>query len=119
VKVPVRFEDEADLEYREAGRWYEDRRTGLGVEFFDAVDAAIRRILDFPHIGTRVPRVSRELPIRRLALMRFPYHVIYMEPAVELRILAIAHDRRKPGYWKKLRLSPRVSSAQVQQPPEA
>ncbi len=32
----VRFEDEADDEYQNAGRWYEERRTGLGVEFFDA-----------------------------------------------------------------------------------
>jgi plasmid stabilization system protein ParE len=99
VTVPVRFEDEAEVEYREAGRWYEDRRTGLGVEFFDAVDVAVRQVLDFPHIGTLVPRVSRDLPIRRLALARFPYHLIYIEPTVELRILAVAHNRRKPGYW--------------------
>ena len=38
----VRFEEEADAEYREAGRWYESRRTDLGIEFFDAVDAALR-----------------------------------------------------------------------------
>ena len=37
----VRFEDEADAEYRLAGRWYEDRRERLGLEFFDAVDATI------------------------------------------------------------------------------
>jgi hypothetical protein len=31
---------------------------------------------------------------------RFPYHVIYLEMATHIRILALAHDRRKPGYWK-------------------
>jgi hypothetical protein len=31
---------------------------------------------------------------------RFPYHVIYLEKQNDIRILAIAHDRRKPGYWK-------------------
>jgi hypothetical protein len=30
---------------------------------------------------------------------RFPYHVIYLETGTHIRILAIAHDRRKPGYW--------------------
>jgi hypothetical protein len=30
---------------------------------------------------------------------RFPYHVIYLETATQIWILAIAHDRRKPGYW--------------------
>jgi hypothetical protein len=38
-------------------------------------------------------------------VMRFPYHVVYLETSGNLRILAIAHDRRKPGYWMK-RLAP-------------
>ena len=96
----VRFEDEADAEYREAGRWYDARQAGLGIEFFDEVDATVRRILEFPLIGVPVPRVARDLRVRRLAVTRFPYHVIYVEPTDVLRILAIAHDRRKPGYWK-------------------
>ena len=44
----VRFEDEAEVEYRLAGRRYEERREHLGLEFFDAVDAAIGQILDYP-----------------------------------------------------------------------
>ena len=96
----VRFEDEADSEYREAGRWYEGHRTGLGLEFFDAVDAAISRIVDLPRVGTRVPRLPADLSVRRHALTRFPYHVVYVETPEHIRILAVAHDRRKPGYWK-------------------
>lgn len=98
--MSVRFEDEADAEYREAGRWYDGKQIGLGVEFFDAVDATIQRVLDLPRVGVPVPKVSHDLPIRRLAVVRFPYHVIYLESTTELRILAVAHDRRKPGYWK-------------------
>jgi hypothetical protein len=45
--------------------------------------------------------MPRDLPVRRLAVRRFPYHVVYAEAAQELRVLAIAHDRRKPGYWRK------------------
>lgn len=97
----VRFEDEADAEYREAGRWYDAKSAGLGVEFFSEIDAAVRRILEFPHAGAPVPRVPRDLQIRRLAVKRFPYHVVYLEPTDVLWILAIAHDRRKPGYWKQ------------------
>ena len=96
----VRFEDEADAEYRNAGRWYEGRRTGLGLEFFDAVDAAVSPISDLPRTGERVRRMPVELPVRRLAVKRFPYHVFYLETPSEIRILAVAHDRRKPGYWK-------------------
>ena len=96
----VWFEEEADLEYRLAGRWYENQREHLGIEFFDAVDAAIDRIVDLPRVGTRVPRMPADLPVRRRAVTRFPYHVVYVETSSHIRVLAIAHDRRKPGYWK-------------------
>ena len=69
----VRFEDEADTEFREAGRWYEQRRAGLGFEFFDAVDAALRQVMEFRRSGAPVPGVPRELPVRQLAVNRFPY----------------------------------------------
>jgi len=100
VNPRVRFEDEADAEYRLAGRWYEGRRDHLGLEFFDAVDAAIAQILDLPRSGSLVPRMPADLPVRRIAVTRFPYHVIYLETKTHIRVLAIAHDRRKPGYWK-------------------
>lgn len=96
----VRFEDEALVEYREGGRWYEARVTGLGLEFFDEVDATLRQVVAFPNAGSRVPRLPSDLPARRLAVKRFPYHVIYLETADALRVLAIAHDRRRPGYWR-------------------
>lgn len=96
----VRFEDEADAEYRAAGRWYEDRRIGLGLEFFDAVDAALKQIVRLPHAGAPVKRLPLDLPVRRAPVKRFPYHVIYLEANATIRVLAIAHDRRKPGYWK-------------------
>jgi plasmid stabilization system protein ParE len=100
VNPRVRFDDEADAEYRFAGRWYEARREHLGIEFFDAVDAAIDQIVAMPRAGSRVRRLPADLIVRRRAVRRFPYPVVYLEMAAHLRILAIAHDRRKPGYWK-------------------
>ncbi|MGE0449294.1 MAG: hypothetical protein AB7Q29_06905 [Vicinamibacterales bacterium] len=52
----VQFEDEADAEYRRAGRWYEKRREDLGIEFFDAVDATIDLICELPRAGRLRPR---------------------------------------------------------------
>ena len=97
----VRFEPEADEEYRNAGRWYETRRQHLGVEFFDAVDATIHQILRLPDAGALVARMPADLPVRRRAVSRFPYHVIYFHIENQIRILAVAHDRRKPGYWSE------------------
>lgn len=95
----VRFEDEAEAEYRAAGRWYEERRTGLGLEFLDAVDATIDQIVGLPHAGGPVRRLPSDLPVRRAPVKRFPYHVVYLEAETTIRILAVAHDRRRPGYW--------------------
>lgn len=96
----VRFDDEADAEYRFAGRWYEARREHLGIEFLDAVDATIDRIVAMPRADSLVRRLPPDLPVRRRAVTRFPYHVVYLEMSTHIRILALAHDRRKPGYWK-------------------
>lgn len=79
MKKPVRFEDEADAEYRAAGRWYEARVVGLGVEFFDAVDAVVDQIAHLPQAGALVPRVPIELQIHRAPVKRFPYQAIYLE----------------------------------------
>ncbi len=100
MNVPVRFEDEADAEYRAAGRWYEARSVGLGLEFFDEVDAAIGHVLELPRAGELVRSMPAEWLVRRVAVKRSPYHVFYLESSQELRILAVAHDRREPGYWK-------------------
>jgi toxin ParE1/3/4 len=101
VNPHVRFEEEADAEYRAAGRWYEDHRQHLGVEFFDAIDATIDQIVMLPDAGSPVPRMPVDLPVRRRAVPRFPYHVVYVHIHGQIRILAIAHDRRRPGYWKE------------------
>ncbi len=100
MSLRVHFEAEAEVEYRQAGAWYERRHEGLGLAFFDDIDATIRQILDAPRSGVAVPGLPPDLPVRRLAARRFPYHVIYLETAAELRILAVAHDRRQPGYWQ-------------------
>lgn len=39
--------------------------------------------------------------IRKLAMDRFPYAVLYQDEEAEIRIVAIAHFKREPGYWKK------------------
>jgi len=100
VKHRVRFEDDADVEYRLAGRWYEEHRSNLGIEFFDAVDATIGQIVELPSAGSPVALLPADVPARKIAVPRFPYDVIYLTTDREIRILAVAHDRRKPGYWK-------------------
>ena len=49
--LPLRVSEEANAEMAEAARWYETHRAALGMEFLDAVDAAVARIAETPRVG--------------------------------------------------------------------
>ncbi len=91
---PVRFLAEARAEVLEAAVWYEERRKNLGVEFRQAIDAAVRCIGENP---ARWPPHFADT--RRLRLKQFPYLVIFRERPDRIAIMAVAHARRNPGYW--------------------
>lgn len=96
----IRIEPEASAEIEETALWYEHQRTGLGSEFLEAVDLALSQITRWPQAGAPVPGVSVGLAVRRVPLRRFPYQVVYLDMTDTIRILACAHDRRKPRYWR-------------------
>ena len=94
---PVQFSQPASDELAEAIRWYEDRRTGLGRELYDAVVATVDLLQTHPEIGTL--RRGR-YPSRQLRVTRFPYTVAYRDRHDDIYVVAVAHTSRRPGYWK-------------------
>jgi len=96
----IRTSEPASDEFSEAVRWYEARRSGLGGEFFDAVAATLSLIESNPEIGTTT---SADGQTRRALVARFPYQVVYRLRPTEMVIVAIAHLKRRPGYWKSRR----------------
>ena len=86
----------AQDEIAEAIDWYELRRPGLGVEFLGAVDLALRAIADAPD---RYPAWQENQRYRRLVLDRFPYAVFFHLTGTVPEVVAVAHARRRPGYW--------------------
>lgn len=76
---PLRTEQEASDELAEAAVWYEGKREGLGLEFLEAVDGAVEFIARFAQAGSPVPLVPKDLPVRRVPVRRFPFHVVYLE----------------------------------------
>jgi hypothetical protein len=54
----------------------------------------------FPEIGKLLPEVAKPSGVRKIVVEGFPYWVVYRELPAELYIIAIAHFRRKPGYWR-------------------
>lgn len=92
----IQFSRLARNELREAIRTYETEVEGLGAEFLDEVTNGLEVLRRFPRIA---PIVSGS--IRALVLARFPYTLIYRCPAEgKIRILAVAHQKRRFGYWR-------------------
>lgn len=66
----------------------------LGLAFLSEFDHGVKDILANPRVGA-VFRGTR----RRYVLRRFPYSIIYHLSGDQLRVVAVAHQRRRPGYW--------------------
>ena len=79
--------------------WYEDRRAGLGSEFFDAIVRTLNRIAEVPEAGSPF----RDLNARRMLVAGFPYQVVYRIDSDESRVIAFAHLKRRPGFWRHRR----------------
>jgi len=92
---PAELHPQADQELSEVALYYEGQAAGLGGDFLAEFDRTLRFLLQFPVAGRTLPHGSR-----RLSFRRFPYHVIYRIEPDRVFILAIAHHRRRPGYWR-------------------
>src|SRR6266849_7677079 len=93
----------AEEETQQAAQWYEERRRGLGLEFLAAVDAAFQRIRENPLQFAALETLPDEPNVHRVLLKRFPYTIIYEVVSTEIRILAVAHARRRPHYCQQRR----------------
>jgi plasmid stabilization system protein ParE len=87
----------AGAELGAAVQWFEEQRPGLGAEFYDEVIATTARIQAFPEGGALI---SPNQLTRRMIVSRFPYQVVYRLTPTEIVVLAVAHLKRRPNYWK-------------------
>ena len=95
---PVEASPEARTEILEASAYYEDAREGLGDDFLDCVQEGFARIAEAPEAQSPAPGVE-DVEVRIARIRRFPYHLIFLELPDEIRVVAVAHVRRRPGYW--------------------
>jgi len=96
---PVRVELEAKQELEAAAAWYEERRRGLGLEFIAEIDFVFGAVARSPSRFPLYPRIAPELGVRRALARRFPYSIAFIDFPELIRVLAVAHERRRPGYW--------------------
>jgi plasmid stabilization system protein ParE len=93
--IAYTFHPDAEAELAEAAEYYEAQRSGLGKAFSSEVTHTIALIREFPDAGTPMG-ASR----RRMIVRRFPYSVVYRRYPDSVVIVAVAHQSRRPGYWR-------------------
>ena len=93
--MKTEFLPEADEEFREAARYYESEAAGVGIAFIAAVHKAVSEVLVFP-LAAPVVRDS----VRKKVLRHFAYNLYYSVAADILVIVAVAHQRKRPNYWR-------------------
>jgi plasmid stabilization system protein ParE len=78
--------------------YYEDRQAGLGWEFVADLEDCIDAAREFPDSGA--PWLTGT---RRLLFRRFPFALVYLHEESGIDIVAVAHQRREPSYWRDRR----------------
>jgi hypothetical protein len=91
-----RFLPSAREELNDAAEFYDSRVSGLGLLFLENVDRSVEMVRENPRLGVQIGH-----GFRRVILSRFPFAIIYVARSDEVIVVAIAHQRRRPGYWRR------------------
>lgn len=92
----VSLTTDAEYELIESALYYaREANAELGQAFLSEFERSIELLLEHPKFGAVWRGATRRLPLRR-----FPYSLVYELREDEVRVLAVAHQRRRPGFWK-------------------
>ena len=92
----VQLSVEAAVEFGDAFDCLQARNPKAAQSFTDDFEQARNLLLQFPECGTPVGS-----GIRRLRLRRHPFNLIYRVEGDFIRLYAVAHHKKKPGYWRE------------------
>lgn len=94
--MKAEFLPEAEKEFREAARYYENEAPGVGLAFISEVHKAVAAIVARP---LSFPKIKGS--IRKNVLNHFPYNLLYSVEADLIVVVAVAHQKRRPTYWRR------------------
>ena len=92
---PLVIAEEAEHELAGSVAFYENRESGLGLDFERAAQRVLKKIASSPH---RSP--VGKYGTRHYRMQRFPFVIHYLDMPDRIWIVAFAHTSRKPNYWK-------------------
>lgn len=97
----LEYLDEAVLDAEGAARWYAERSPTAALRFSNELDEAEAAILERPEAWPAAGQGNRHYLLRR-----FPFSVVYRVEDARVLIIAVAHARRRPNYWKHRKRRP-------------
>lgn len=97
--MKVSLSEEALVDAEQAADWYIEQDAWAAAQTLQTeIDQALARIAAQPGLGTPGPAKTRILPIHR-----FPMSLVYRVQGDVIRVIAVAAQRRRPGYWSARR----------------
>ena len=93
---PTHVHPQAEAEADQAFEWYWARSNPAALGFDAALRAAFNLLRKSPRTGAAYLHGTH-----RMMLSQYPYFVVFRELAREIQIIAVAHAKRRPGYWGK------------------
>jgi toxin ParE1/3/4 len=96
ARLPLEVHPDARMDAIEAYAWYAERSASAADAFREELEIAGSAIQRSPE--SWAPYL---FGTHRYLMKRFPFVVVYRTTAVRIEIVAVAHGRRRPGYWKR------------------
>lgn len=93
--LPVDYLPGARRDFDESFDWYLERSAETAIRFANAVDAALTAVAADPQRFAAVDERHRECPVKR-----FPFRIVYRVVENRVLVVAVAHAKRRPGFWR-------------------
>jgi toxin ParE1/3/4 len=90
----VEFHSDAEADAAVAFQWYESRSLSAALGFYEELNQILEAIQANPG-----QFLSHILGTRKALLNRYPLSVIFREQSEVIQVIAVAHAKRRPGYW--------------------
>jgi plasmid stabilization system protein ParE len=92
---PVDYLPGARRDFDESFDWYADRSALAAERFSNAIDAALQRIAANPEWFAFIDEHHQKCSVQR-----FPFRIVFRDEPGRVLIVAVAHAKRRPGYWQ-------------------
>jgi plasmid stabilization system protein ParE len=94
MSLSLWFHPDAETELNDGADYYAVQSPGLDRQFIAEIERSLAQIVAFPEAAAPVRERTRSKVLRG-----YPYSLMYSVTDSAIRVLAVAHQKRRPFYW--------------------